>query len=97
MIRRAFIKRFSAGVLGCGMLAEALLSRGPSMEVVEMDEQRPVVTANSISGDRRIDLGPRVRDRPDMEHRFEAQADNPYQHRNVRKGVIYLHGKRDLG
>ena len=96
MIRRAFIKRFSAGVLGCGMLAEALLSRGPSMEVVEMDEQRPVATVRARGYDV-LDLGPRVRDRPDMEHRFEASADNPYRHYNVRRGVIYLNGKRDRG
>ena len=90
MIRRAFIKRFSAGVLGCGMLAEALLSRGPTMEVVTSLLQ-PVATANSISGDRRIDLGPRVRDRKDMEHRFEQN--NPS---DIRRGIIYLNGMRDV-
>jgi hypothetical protein len=95
MIRRAFIKRFSAGVLGCGMLAEALLSKGPTMAVALTDA--PVVTANSISGDRRIDLGPRVRDRKDMEHRFEARADNPRQHRQVRRGVLYVNGLADYG
>jgi hypothetical protein len=77
MIRRAFIKRFSAGVLGCGMLAEALLSKGPSMEVVEILE-RPVAT--SFKG--RSNLGPRVRAVPGMEYRWE------HQH-----GVVYLNGK----
>lgn len=91
MIRRAFIKRFSAGVLGCGMLAEALLSKGPTMEVVTSMLQ-PVATANSISGDRKIDLGPRVRDRKDMEHRFEAEPD---WRSNPRLGIIYLNGIRD--
>jgi hypothetical protein len=90
MIRRAFIKRFSAGVLGCGMLAEALLSRGPSMEVVETMLQRPVATANSISGDRAIDLGPRVRDRDDLEHRFEERNSMSYR---VRLGRVYEHGQ----
>jgi hypothetical protein len=79
MLRRAFIKRFSAGVLGCGMLAEALLSKGPSMEVVE-SLGRPVATA-SFKG-RGMDLGPRVRQRPDMEYRWEH-----------RHGVVYLNGR----
>ena len=95
MIRRTFIKRFSAGVLGCGMLAEALLSRSPTMEVVET-MNRPVAGVDYVPVQDRIDLGPRVRDRKDMEHRFEKST--PYNvvgvHR-VKRGIIYLNGSRD--
>lgn len=97
MIRRTFIKRFSAGVLGCGMLAEALLSRGPSMEVSELVDERPTATTMVRHPADILDLGPRVRDRKDMEHRYESSADNPLRHYNVRRGVIYLNGKRDRG
>jgi hypothetical protein len=79
MLRRAFIKRFSAGVLGCGMLADALLAKGPSMEVVEILE-RPVAT--SFKG--RSNLGIRVRAIPGMEYKWEH-----------RHGVVYLNGRSD--
>ena len=82
MFRRAFIKRFSVGVLGCGMLAEALLSRGPTMMVAETD--LVVAVKNYIPGHLRIDLGPRVRDRKDMEHKFEHG-----------RGWLYVDGLRD--
>ena len=83
MIRRAFIKRFSAGVLGCGMLAEALLSRGPTMMVRE--HERVVATKNYIPENLRIDIGPRVRDRKDMEHKFEEG-----------RGWLYVDGLREV-
>jgi hypothetical protein len=84
MIRRTFIKRFSAGVLGCGMLADALLSRGPTMMVAETD--MPVASARFIPEHRRIDVGPRVRNRDDMEHKFERGH-----------GVLYVNGLPDYG
>jgi hypothetical protein len=84
MIRRAFIKRFSAGVLGCGMLADALLSKGPTMLVAETDV--PVASARFIPEHRRIDLGPRVRAREDMEHKFERG-----------QGLLYVNGLADHG
>lgn len=82
MIRRTFIKRFSAGVLGCGMLADALLSRGPTMMVREQDQV--VAVKNYIPEHLRIDLGPRVRDRKDMDHKFEQG-----------QGWLYVDGLRD--
>lgn len=89
MIRRAFIKRFSAGVLGCSMLAEALLSKGPTMEVVETMLQRPV----AVSTQRRAwALGPRVQQRDDMTHSFEpAFPDHPVRRlRLIRLGVLHV-------
>ncbi len=89
MIRRAFIKRFSAGVLGCGMLAEALLSRGPTMEVVETMLQRPVATSTR---QRAFHLGPRVQQRDDMTYSFEvAFPDHPVRERRLIKlGVLHV-------
>lgn len=90
MIRRAFIKRFSVGVLGCGMLAEALLSRGPTMQVVETIN-RPVAGVDYVPIQNRIDVGPRVRDRKDLKHTFEAEEDWPS---NPRRGTLYVDGLR---
>ena len=69
MIRRTFIKRFSTAVLGCGMLAEALLSRGPSMLVQERVFESAYVGGR---GPGKSDVfGPRVVDRVDLDYKYE--------------------------
>jgi len=93
VIRRAFIKRFSAGVLGCGMLADALLSKGPTMDVVETILTQPVATTPARKA---WHLGPRVQQRDDMSYSFEQPYPDSHvrELRRYRLGVLHVH-KRD--